>query len=286
MGNLLNRMESELQLLNRSPRTIGSYLSWVRRLSDFYARSPDTLSIDEVRAWLVHRRVVDKLASASLSQAAFALRFLYGQVLGWQDYADQIPCPRVHNKLPEVPTRDEVRRLLCAPLSLRDRALLTTTYATGLRLSEVTRLQVHDLDAEAGILRVRNGKGGIGRVVPLRESLLVQLREYWRAARPTLPWLFSGQGEGPLTQRSAQKVMQRTLARAGIRRRLPFHSLRHGYATHMLEDGVDLRLLQKLMGHAQLETTARSLHVCDLRLRPAHCPLDTLEIRPGSPRTP
>lgn len=285
MGTLRNRTLRELKLRNRSPRTAQSYTACLRDLAAYWRIPPDRLSLDQVQRFLVHRRDRDGVSASTLRLYAFAFRFFYREVLDRPDIARRIPIPRLEQRLPEVPSREEVRAILSAARSLRDRALLTTAYATGLRLSEVVALTVEDLDANAGLIRVRQGKGARDRMVPLGPALLQMLRDYWRQVRPNRPWLFdSRKTDRSLSARSAQHRFHLAVERAGIDRHLTFHSLRHAYATHALEDGADVRFVQQVLGHTHLQTTARYLRLCDRRLRHARSPLDTLNGEPTPTR--
>ena len=277
MGRLRDEMETRMRLANYRERSIECYLRCVRDLAKHHRRAPDTLSEAEVRAFLLHRREEDRVSVSTQRLYVFALRYLYREVLGRPDFAQALPVPKARQRLPEVPTREEVRQLLAAARSRRDHALLSLAYATGLRVSEMVRLQVQNIDAEAGLLRVVDGKGGKDRVVPLSPRLLQTLRAYWAEVRPARPWLFVGQDNTRhLSIGAAQGVLRSTAVRAGLTRWISTHSLRHACATHMLEDGVDVRLVQQVLGHVDLVTTARYLRVCEARLRHAEGPLDRL----------
>lgn len=277
MGRLRDEMETRMRLANYRERSIECYLRCVSHLAKHHRRSPDSLSEAEVRAFLLHRREVDRVSVSTQRLYVFALRYLYREVLGRPDFALALPVPKARQRLPEVPTREELRQLLEAARSVRDQALLSLAYATGLRVSEMVRLQVQNIDAEAGLIRVIDGKGGKDRVVPLSPKLLATLRSYWAAVRPARPWLFAGQdGKRHLSVSAARGVVRSTAVRAGLTRWISTHSLRHACATHMLEDGVDVRLVQQVLGHVDLVTTARYLRVCEARMRHAEGPLDRL----------
>lgn len=277
MGKLRDQMAAHMRLANYRPRSIECYTRCVHDLARHYRRPPDQLQADEVRAFLLHRYEVDGVSRSTQRIYTFAFRYFYGRFLGRKEFADSLPIPRVHQKLPDVPTREEVRQLLAAARTPRDHAFLSLAYATGLRVSELVALQVQHIDAEAGLIRVVDGKGGKDRVVPLSPVLLSTLRRYWAAVRPARPWLFAGQdGIRHLSIQSGQGIVRSTARRVGLTRWISTHSLRHACATHMLEDGVDVRLVQQILGHANLLTTARYLRVCEARLRHAEGPLDRL----------
>lgn len=277
MGKLRDQMTARMRLANYRPRSIECYARCLHDLARHSRRPPDQLSADEVRAFLLHRRDVDGVSLSTQRIYTFAFRYFYGRFLGRKDIAESLPIPRVHQKLPEVPTREEVRQLLAAARCRRDHAFLSLAYATGLRVSELVALQVQHIDAESGLIRVVDGKGGKDRVVPLSPVLLDTLRRYWAEVRPARPWLFAGHdGTRHLSIGAGQQVVRRTAARAELTRWISTHSLRHACATHMLEDGVDVRLVQQILGHENLLTTARYLRVCEERMRHAVGPLDRL----------
>jgi len=277
MGRLRDEMEARMRLSNYRERSIESYVRCVSDLAKHYRRSPEELSAEEVRSFLLHRREVDKVSVSTQRLYVFGLRYLYREVLQRPEVAQALPVPRGPQRLPEVPTREEMRKLLGAARSVRDHALLSLAYATGLRVSELVALQVHHIDAEAGLIHVLDGKGGSDRVAPLSPKLVETLRAYWAAVRPAKPWLFVGKDDSRhLSVSAAQGAVRFAAQQAGLTRRISTHSLRHAFATHMLEDGADVRLVQQVLGHSDLSTTARYLRVCEARLRHAEGPLDRL----------
>lgn len=277
MGKLRDEMTARMRLANYRERTIECYTRCVHDLARHYRRPPDQLTAAEVRTFLSHRREVDGVSLSTQRIYTFAFRYFYGRFLGRRELADALPVPKVRQRLPDVPTREEVRQLLAAVRTVRDRAFLSLAYATGLRVSELVALQVQHIDSEAGLIRVVDGKGGKDRVVPLSPALLKTLRGYWAEVRPARPWLFAGHdGRRHLSIGAGQDIVRRTAKRAGLTRWISTHSLRHACATHMLEDGTDVRLVQQVLGHANLVTTARYLRVCEARLRHAEGPLDRL----------
>lgn len=277
MGRLRDEMTARMRLANYRPRTIECYTRCVHDLARHHRRRPDQLSPEEVRAFLGHRREVDGVSLSTQGIYTFAFRYFYGKFLGRRDFAESLPVPKVRQKLPDVPTRAEVRRLLEAARTVRDRAFVSLAYATGLRVSELVAVQVQHIDGESGLIRVVDGKGGKDRVVPLSPALLKTLRGYWAEVRPAHPWLFAGHdGSDHLSIGAGQGIIRRTAKRAELTRWISTHSLRHAYATHALEDGMDVRLVQQVLGHARLETTARYLRVSEARLRHTEGPLDRL----------
>jgi site-specific recombinase XerD len=211
-------------------------------------------------------------------QAVSALRFFYTQTLHRKIDIERIPFPRPSRKLPAILSREEVQKLLQAPRTLRHRVLLATLYGAGLRVSEVTQLKVRDLDARRGAISVRQGKGRKDRQTLLSHKLVELLRAYWRVERPT-EWLFpSATGARPISPKAVFLACRNAAQRAGISKPVHPHSLRHAFATHLLEAGTNLRTIQILLGHASLQTTARYLQVADVAVRSTPSPLDSLDL--------
>jgi integrase/recombinase XerD len=275
MTPLRQRFVDDLRLRNYSPRTIEAYVAGVARLAKHFGRSPDQLGTEEVRAFQLH--LVGLRVSWSLfNQTVCALRFLYGVTLGRPEQVPFIPFGKRPKTLPCVLSPDEVLRLFEAATTRRDRVLLQTAYACGLRLGELLHLRVTDIDSGRMVIHVRQGKGNKDRLVPLSQRLLDDLRRYWQQYRPTT-WLFPGAfADRPLTASNVQRRCQRLVARAGISKPATPHTLRHSYATHLLEAGVDVVTLQKLLGHRDLSTTAHYLHLTTERLRQTPSLLDLL----------
>lgn len=275
MSPLRKRMIRELELHRKSPRTIEAYVTAVAQLAGHYGRSPDRITLEEVRDFLHHLIVERKLAFSSCNQKLAGIRFFYRQVLGQERFDLRVPAKR-SGKLPEPLGRREVERLLNAPGNAKHRVLLMTGYATGVRVSELVHLRVEDIHSERMQIHVRQGKGAKDRYTLLSPRLLDQLRSYWRTCRPR-PWLFLGRdGRGPLPVGTAQKIYYAAKRRAGIERGHGIHTLRHSFATHLMEAGVDLPTLQRLLGHTSLATTAKYLHVTNKHLRGVRSPLDLL----------
>lgn len=261
MSPLRQRMEQDMVLRGLSDRTRESYLYQVAGLAKFFHRSPDAVEIAEVQRYLLHLIEERKLSWSSCNQAAHAIRFFYHVTLKRPEVALEIPRPRLPKKLPEILSRDEVARLIDAVANVKHRTLLMTTYAAGLRLSEVITLKPGDIDSGRMTIRVEQGKGARDRYTLLSPSLLAQLRTYWNAFHPRL-WLFPGQTAGQHIQDSAvQKTYTRAKSSAGIKKRGGIHALRHAFATHLLEAGVDVHTIQCLLGHRSLGTTARYFHL-------------------------
>jgi site-specific recombinase XerD len=254
-------MMEDLRVRNYSPRTLDIYVRCVAAFAKHFGRSPSELGAEHVRRWQVHLVDEKKASASAMNQHAAALRFLYSVTLDRKIPVEHIPYARPGRKLPVVPGPCELGAFFDAVTNLKHRTVLLTLYAAGLRLSEVLSLRVEDIDGERGLIRVRAGKGNKDRYTILSPTLLDALRAYWRAYRPKT-WLFPGQRpQEPLTGHSIQKVCVRARQKAGIAKPISAHSLRHGFATHLLESGTDLRTIQLLLGHTSLATTSVYLHV-------------------------
>ena len=275
MTPLRQRFIDDLRLRNYARRTIDTYVSRVACFAKHFGRSPELLGPDEVRDFQLHllRR---RVSWSSFNQAVCALRFLYGTTLGWPDQLPLIPYGKRPKTLPSVLGPDEVLRLLDAAPPGRDRVLLQVAYGCGLRLNELLHLRVTDIDSARMVLHVRQGKGAKDRLVPLSLRLLDELRAYWRLCRPRT-WLFPGQtADGTMTASNIQRRFGRLVRRVGLSKHCSMHTLRHSYATHLLEAGVDVLTLKALLGHSSLQTTARYLHVSTQRLHQTPSLLDLL----------
>ena len=277
MSPLRRRMIEDMTIRNLSPATQRSYLNAVSKFSRHFGRSPDRLGLDEVHAFQVHL-VANGISWPALNQIVCALRFFYGVTLGQPTIPERIAHAREPQKLPVVLSAEEVVRLLEAVPSLKSRTALTTVYATGLRVSEVVRLQVGDIDSQRMVIRVEQGKGGKDRYVMLSPQLLKILRSYWRLTRPQL-WLFPGRSQDhPLDPVVLHAACRSARAAAFLDKPVTVHTLRHTFATHLLENGVDVRVIQVLLGHASLATTARYTQVATKTISTTPSPLDLLQV--------
>jgi site-specific recombinase XerD len=274
-------MIDDMTIRNLSPATQRSYLHAVAKFSRHFGRAPDTLGLGEVRDFQVHL-VAKGVSWGALNQTVCALRFFYGVTLGEATVPERIPYARTPRKLPVILSADEVVRFLEAVSSLKSRAALTTAYAAGLRASEVAGLMIADIDSARGVIRVRHGKGAKDRDVMLSTQLLGILRAYWRLARPQR-FLFPGRDENrPISPTVLHAACRSAVEAAGLSKRVTLHTLRHSFATHLLENGADIRIIQALLGHANLSSTARYTHVAAHLIRATPSPLDrlTLEVTP------
>ena len=250
-----------MQVRGYSPRTHEAYLRAVRGLAEHYQQSPERLSLEQIRSYLEYLACERHLSASSCRQALHAIRFLYVQVLRRSSLDDPIPIPKLPQRIPELLTRSEVARILSACHNLKHRVMLETCYGCGLRVSELCRLKISNIDGQRHLLRVVQGKGGKDRPVILADTLLQHLRSYWQQYRPN-DWLFPSHlmPDAALSPSSIQKVYNRVKAEAGVRRQGGIHGLRHAYATHLLEGGLPIHQLQHLLGHSDIRTTMRYAH--------------------------
>jgi integrase/recombinase XerD len=283
MTTLRMQMDNDMLVRGMAERTRETYLAAVARLARHYRRAPDRLSPEEIQAYLVHMLREEHLAWSTCNIAVHAFRFLCHTTLGRPPLTFTIPAAKQPQRLPEILSPAEVRRLLEATSTRKQRTLLATTYGAGLRVSEVVRLQLHDIDAERMSLRVEQGKGGKDRDTLLSPRLLAELRAYWREYRPAL-WLFPARGgQKPMDPSTAQKLYYAAKQRAGITKQGGIHALRHAFATHLLEAGTDLHTIQRLLGHGHLGTTMRYFHLARQTVLATPSPLEWLDQAPPPP---
>ena len=274
---LRRRMIEDMTVRNLSPATQRSYLHAVAKFSRYFSRSPDRLDIEDVRAFQVFL-VSQKISWPALNQTVCALRFFYGVTLNRPEIPARIAYAREPRKLPVILSADEVVRFLEAVPSLKTRTALTTAYAAGLRASEAVSLKVADIDSSRMLIQVRHGKGAKDRTVMLSPQLLAILRTYWRLARPR-EWLFPGRDESkPIDVQVLHAACRSATKAAGLAKRVTVHTLRHSFATHLLESGVDIRIIQVLLGHNSLSTTARYTQVATTTIAKTRSPIDRLAL--------
>jgi site-specific recombinase XerD len=269
-------MVEDMQIRNLAPETQVSYVGHVARFAKYCRRPPEELGAEDVRRYQLHLINDKRLAPTSVVGAVAALRFLYQITLKQTWALDAIIPPKRPQTLPVVLSPDEVVRFLGAIADLKHRAILTTCYAAGLRLSEVLHLKVADIDSQRMVIHVADGKGHRDRYVMLSPTLLQCLRAWWRTSRPTI-WLFPGQRPGhPMDKGAVQWACRLARFRSGITKPVTPHSLRHAFSVHLLESGTDLRTIQLLLGHRQLETTSRYLRLATTKVCATTSPLDLL----------
>jgi integrase/recombinase XerD len=277
MTPLRQRLIRELQLRQLAPRTIEAYVAAVAGLAKFYERSPDQIQLEEVRSYLHYLIAERHLASSTSNGHASALAFFYRHVLGQSSFDLRIRQRRP-SKLPEIYSQEELVRLFQAARKRMHRVLLMTTYAAGLRVSEVIYLKPIHIHSERMLIRVEQGKGRKDRYTLLSPRLLQELRDYWKEYQPGA-WLFPNQERtAAMCRGTAQRIFYAAKQRAGLQRGQGIHTLRHCFATHLLEANVDLRTIQLLMGHRSLNSTAIYMHVTRKRLEQLHSPFDLLRL--------
>ncbi len=278
MSPLRRRMVEDMQIRGLEATTQTSYLRAVEAFAGFLGRSPDSATPEELRAWQLH------MARTHVSIPVYnhritVLRFFFSVTCGRDEMARPLRFRRAPRKLPEVLSPDDVARLLDAAPGpgLKCRAAFSVAYGAGLRASEVVNLKLGDIDSERMIIRVEQGKGRKDRHVMLSPHLLGLLRDYWREARPQ-GWLFPGQNPiNPVTTRQLNRACRTARAAAGLSKRVTPHTLRHSFATHLLEQNTDIRVIQVLLGHARLETTALYTHVATRTIRDVMSPLEAVQ---------
>ena len=278
MTPLRQRMIEDMRLRNFSPHTVDAYILAVKQFARYLGRSPEQASGDEVRAYLLHLVQEQKASWSRYNLARCGLQFLFRITLAREDRFARLPCARTPKRLPTVLCSDELRRLFdVAARDLKHTALLMTLYGSGLRVSEVANLRPGDIDGQRMLIHVRLGKGAKDRMTKLSPRLLEVLRAYWRAHRPRT-WLFpqAHNAQRAMNTTSIERMVQRLARRAGIGRTITPHTLRHSYATHLLDAGTDLRTIQVLLGHRSLKTTAIYLHVSQAKIAASASPLDLL----------
>ena len=282
---LRQRMIDDMTLRKLNPKTQDAYIRSVIKLTRFLDRSPDEASPEDLRRFQLHLASTG-VSNISINAIITGLRFFFEVTLDDHQALCKMSTVREPRKLPVVLSTDEVRRLLEATTNVKYKAALATAYGAGLRASEVTHLKVTDIDSQRMMIRVEQGKGNKDRNAMLPPALLVLLRHWWRVAQAQRRmlkggWLFPGQNPvNPLSTRQLRRAMEASVTLAGLEKHVSLHGLRHAFATHLLEQGVDIRLIQVLLGHKKLETTAMYSHVATRILRDTHSPLDALSLDP------
>ena len=279
MTPLRQRFIEDLELRNLRENTKRAYVRAVTEFAQFFGKSPELLGREHIREYLLYLMREKKASESTYRQVLSAIRFLYRTTLGKDWVVAGIPHTKSDKKLPVVMSMDEVERVFNAITSLKHRAILMTAYAGGLRVSDVVSLMVSDIDSGRMMIRIDGGKGRRDRYVPLAKHLLVILREYWKAARPKT-YLFPGRKEGRhIATNTVYLACKRATRDAGLKKKISTHTFRHSFATHLLEHGVDLRTIQILLGHRNLNTTAIYTHVSRKQIESTPSPLDLLQER-------
>jgi site-specific recombinase XerD len=286
MSPLRRRMIEDMTIRNFGPKTQHDYIRSVRNLTVFLGRSPDTASNEDVRRFQLLLSS-DGISAASMNNTVSGLRFFFRVTLGRSDIASHLPFVRQPQKLPIVLSTEEVSRFLEAAPGLKYKAAFSVAYGAGLRASEVMSLKPTDIDSKRMVIRVEQGKGRKDRYVMLSPQLLELLRDWWRVGRP-LGWLFPGRVLGaPLTTRQLNRACHAAAHMAELEKPVSLHTLRHSFATHLLEQNIDIRVIQVLLGHAKLDTTALYTQVATKTIRAVTSPLDQLirKSKTGAPPT-
>ena len=275
MTPLKQRFIEDMQMRGLAPTTQRSYLHYVTEYAKFYNTSPAKLDLEAIRQYELHMLHERKLSPQSINTFVSSVQFLYTVTLEMPWGKACFPRLRVGSALPVVLSREEIEDFLCHVPSLRYRAALMLCYGAGLRISEAVAIKVTDIDSRRGLIRVEQGKGRKDRYVMLSERLLRMLRCYWRAARPTGAWLFpSWRDHKHLTSGALSQACHDAAKSCGITKRITAHILRHSFATHLLENGADTRVIQALLGHSRIETTARYVRVAAHLIAATQSPLD------------
>lgn len=281
MGALYLRMERDLKLKNLAVATQKEYLRCCCGFARYHMTSPEKLGETALKEYLGHL-LLRGAGPETVKMNVAGLKFLYGVTLDRPKVAERLPWPKVPHKKPDILSGTEMEKVLRAVGSLVPAMALTTAYGAGLRISEVCRLRVEDIDGKRGLIHVRLGKGGKDRYVMLSSRLLVTLRSYWAQVRPSDGWLFPGRKAGThLSPEAVRKALSEALRSAKVKKRVTTHGLRHAFATHLLEAGNDIRLIQVLLGHASIRTTARYAHVSTKLIASVKSPLDLLGTKQG-----
>jgi len=278
MGQLRDRMMHDLELAGYVPKTRLIYLNAIRDFAKHFRRSPAEMGADDVRAWVGRLTKEMGIGPQRIRQHLAALKFLYTKTLWKPEAVSFLSWPSDPQKLPTVLAADEVERLLAALERPKYRVFFTTVYATGLRVREACQLETRDIDAARSVIHVRHGKGQKARFVMLSPRLLVILRAYWSLERPPAPWLFASSTSGRcLNADMARKALKLAAAKAGVEKKVTPHVLRHSFATHLLEGGTDLRVIQVLLGHGSIKTTTRYARVSTELIGKTESPLERLK---------
>ena len=278
MGKLHDRMQEDLLLKAYSPHTQKAYLRCARHFVSHYMRSPEEMGEQEIRDFLLHLVRDRKASPSTLGMYVNALKFLYTVTLKRPAEVEGISHPKRPKTLPVILSPEEVLRVFAAIRSVKHKALIATAYGAGLRISEVCGLRITDIDSQRMRIHVRSGKGKKDRYVMLGQSLLALLRQYYQKARPKGEYLFPGyKPQRPICTTAVNQVLRKVVRQAGLSKKVTMHTLRHCFATHLMETGTDIRIVQVLLGHSSIRTTLRYTHITDRLVQKLVSPLDMIQ---------
>jgi len=278
MSKLSEKMNDDMLLSGFSDNTRTVYISCVRRLSKYYNRSPQNISDEEVQQYILFLLKKKNLSYSSCNCMVSALKFFYGRTLKYSMTSFYIPSAKQPQKLPVVPSRKDIKKLFSVAKNLKQQLILMLAYGAGLRASEIISLQIKNIDSEQMCIQIEQGKGGKDRYVILSPCLLSTLRNYWHAYHPSTCFFPLEDGSGHIKTDAIRYIWKQLKKRAKLKKYGGIHSLRHAFATHMLEDGVDLYTIKQLLGHTSIDTTTRYLRLTKKRLKETTSPLDLLDL--------
>jgi site-specific recombinase XerD len=273
---VLKQFVEDLQIRNFSDRTIGSYIFQLNQFLDYYQSVPQALDISKIREYLLFLKTERKYSSSSLNVAYSVIQIFFERILQLEWPSKSLGRPKVANKLPQIFTQDEIKRLLSGIINLKHKAVLSLMYSSGLRVSEIIHLTPESIDSKQMYVMVRGGKSQKDRTTLLSATCLCLLRKYFLAYRPE-KYLFNGQKKAsPLSETSIRCVLKKAVKKAGITKKVSLHTLRHSFATHLLENGTNIFYIKELLGHKSIKTTMVYLHLCSKDIRKFESPLDKL----------
>lgn len=277
MSQLKQRFLRDLKLRNFSPKTIKCYVSALERVSLHFNRCPSELSTEEIKSYL-ELQINQGKGWSTINNLLTSFKHFYCDTLGRGYFMDHFKRPRNTSKLPTVLSVEEVERLIQSIRNMKHRVLIMTMYSAGLRVSEVIKLKIVDIDSARGRIILRQPKGNKDREVPLSERLLKELRQYYLVYRPCI-YLFNGQTQGkPISDRTTLQVIKKAAKKAKLTKQVSCHTLRHSFATHMMDKGIDIRTIQILLGHKSIKTTMRYCHLSSRKLLEVKSPLEDLNV--------
>jgi integrase/recombinase XerD len=278
MGKYFNQMKQDLELRNYSDNTVKNYLDHMKNFIKFHMKDPAEITMEDITSYQVFLVYSKKVSFSTFNLAVCSIKYFFRHILDKGFRIDLIPYQKKAKSLPNVLSRQEVMRIINAAVNLKNKALIQTIYAAGVRLSELINLMVSDIDSKRMVIRIDEGKGKKDRYVMLSKTLLATLREYWKDAQPKpKTYLFPGvKPDTHFSRRSVQRIVKETTLLAHIDKNVTPHILRHCFATHLLEDGCNIRVIQKLLGHKSLRATELYTHVAENYINQTKSPLDSL----------